>query len=52
MAVAFPSIFVATTEKENTHTKLHVRYMASAVYEMDNCCTDHLGIEVARLLEL
>lgn len=27
MAVAFASIFMATTEKENTHTKLHVRYM-------------------------
>ena len=23
--------------------------MASTVYETDNCCADHLGIEVARL---
>ena len=27
MAVAFASIFMAKTEKENTHTKLHVRYL-------------------------
>ena len=26
--------------------------MASTVYETDNCCADHLGIEVARLSKI
>ena len=44
----FPFLY-NIAEKNLLIVKLSVAKMSSTVYETDNCCADHLEIEVARL---
>ena len=51
MVIEIIPLFFNLAEKNSLIVKffLSVAKMASTIYETDNCCADHLAIEVVRL---